>query len=76
MDHKIFFTLLSLLINFSINAQQTVDEKVKVLLSKMTIQEKIGQMNQYNGFWNFTGPTPDEGDQKAVSYTHLRAHET
>ena len=70
MDHKIFFTLLSLLINFSINAQQTVDEKVKVLLSKMTIQEKIGQMNQYNGFWNFTGPTPDEGDQK-VKYNHL-----
>jgi len=28
----------------------------------MTIEEKIGQMNQYNGFWNVTGPTPKEGD--------------
>ncbi len=28
----------------------------------MTIEEKIGQMNQYNGFWNITGPTPKEGD--------------
>lgn len=70
MNHKTFFTLLSLLINFSINAQQTVDEKVRELLSKMTIQEKIGQMNQYNGFWDFTGPTPDGGDQK-IKYNHL-----
>lgn len=30
----------------------------------MTIQEKIGQMNQYNGFTNFTGPAPEGGDEK------------
>ena len=59
------------LINFSLAAQQPIDEKVTELLSKITLEEKIGQMNQYNGFWNFTGPTPEGGDAK-VKYDHLR----
>ena len=37
------------LMNFSLAAQQPIDEKVTELLSKMTLEEKIGQMNQYNG---------------------------
>ena len=28
----------------------------------MTLEEKIGQMNQYSGFWDFTGPSPRGGD--------------
>ena len=36
----------------------------------MTLKEKIGQMNQYNGFWNVTGPVPKGGDAKA-KYDHL-----
>ena len=39
----------------------SLDEKVETLLSKMTLEEKIGQMNQYNGFWDFTGPAPKGG---------------
>jgi len=27
----------------------------------MTLEEKIGQMNQYSGFMDFTGPQPNEG---------------
>jgi beta-glucosidase len=38
------------------------DKKAEILLSKMTLEEKIGQMNQYNGFWDFTGPSPKSGD--------------
>lgn len=57
--------------NLSLNAQQSIDNKVAELLSKMTLEEKIGQMNQYNGFWNFTGPSPEGGDAK-VKYNHLR----
>ena len=38
------------------------DEKAEALLSKMTLEEKIGQMNQYSGFWDFTGPSPRGGD--------------
>ena len=30
----------------------------------MTLDEKIGQMNQYNGFWDVTGPVPNEGNAK------------
>jgi beta-glucosidase len=26
----------------------------------MTLEEKIGQLNQYNGFWEITGPSPKE----------------
>ncbi|WP_397363058.1 beta-glucosidase BglX [Olleya sp. R77988] len=48
-----------------------IEDKVSALLSKMTLEEKIGQMNQYNGFWNVTGPVPKEGDQ-AKKYDHLR----
>ena len=39
-----------------------IDQKVADLLAQMTLEEKIGQMNQYNGFWDFTGPEPVEGD--------------
>ena len=30
-------------------------------MSKMTLEEKVGQMNQYNGFWDVTGPAPVGG---------------
>ncbi|MEN8765796.1 beta-glucosidase BglX, partial [Wenyingzhuangia sp.] len=46
-------------------------ERTEVLLAKMTLEEKIGQMNQYNGFWNVTGPTPIQGDA-AKKYKDLR----
>lgn len=39
-----------------------IGEKVEALLAKMTLEEKIGQMNQYNGFWDATGPAPEDGD--------------
>jgi beta-glucosidase len=42
----------------------SLDEKIDSLLSKMTLDEKIGQMNQYNGFWDVTGPVPNEGNAK------------
>ena len=31
----------------------------------MTLEEKVGQMNQYNGFWDATGPQPSGGDAAA-----------
>ena len=45
--------------------------KVNALLARMTLEEKIGQMNQYNGFWDVTGPVPSEGDA-ANKYEHLK----
>ena len=47
------------------------DEQISDLMAKMTLEEKIGQMNQYNGFWDATGPSPDEG-KAALKYEHIR----
>lgn len=52
-------------------SDKEVKEKVNILLGKMTLEEKIGQMNQYNGFWEATGPAPKEGDEK-LKYEQLR----
>lgn len=40
---------------------QFIDDRLNSLLSKMTLEEKIGQMNQYSSFWDVTGPAPKEG---------------
>ena len=34
--------------------EQLLTERVDSLLSIMTLEEKVGQMNQYNGFWDVT----------------------
>jgi len=47
------------------------DAKVDSILKLMTLEEKVGQLNQYNGFWDVTGPTPKEG-QAALKYDHLK----
>ena len=61
------FLAVGLLIMSSAEAQTkaksdvSIDKKVEILLKKMTLEEKVGQLNQYNGFWDVTGPTPKEG---------------
>jgi beta-glucosidase len=49
----------------------SIDKKVDSLLQIMTLEEKIGQLNQYNGFWEITGPAPKEG-QAAKKYNDLK----
>jgi beta-glucosidase len=41
---------------FTFSQQQTIDQKVETLLKKMTLEEKIGQLNQYTGDNAATGP--------------------
>ena len=48
-----------------------INKKVDSLLKIMTLDEKIGQMNQYNGFWDVTGPTPKNGDAK-LKFNNLK----
>ena len=50
--------------NISNNRTDIINKKVDSLLGIMTLDEKIGQMNQYNGFWDVTGPAPKNGDAK------------
>jgi beta-glucosidase len=40
-----------------------LDRKVDSVLSMMTLEEKIGQMVQYNGSWDVTGPASSKNDQ-------------
>lgn len=48
-----------------------IDARVDSLLQLMTLEEKIGQMNQYNGFMDFTGPVPD-GDDTELKFEHIK----
>ncbi len=48
------------------------EDFINDLISKMTLEEKVGQMNQYNGFWDVTGPVPTDGSA-ADKYADLRA---
>lgn len=50
---------------------ESVEGKIDSLLSVMTLEEKVGQMNLYNGFWDVTGPVPKEGSAK-TKYEHLK----
>lgn len=51
--------------------EQILTKKVDSLLNLMTIEEKVGQMNQYNGFWDVTGPAPEKGNAE-LKYEHLK----
>ncbi|WP_299290320.1 beta-glucosidase BglX [uncultured Mucilaginibacter sp.] len=41
-----------------------IDQKVKALLAKMTLEEKVGQLNQYSGTRDVTGPAGDKTTNK------------
>ena len=49
-------TLLLLFVSFLGMAQQSIDQKISSLLKQMTLEEKIGQLNQYTGDNQATGP--------------------
>jgi len=51
--------------------KQDIEQKITTLMAKMTLEEKVGQMNQYNGFWDVTGPAP-KGGSSELKYEHLR----
>lgn len=52
-------------------AKSSIDKKVDSVLNLMTIAEKVGQLNQYNGFYDVTGPEPKSG-QAAAKLDHLK----
>jgi beta-glucosidase len=54
-------TLLLIWIGMSTAQNSNLDERVSNLLSRMTVQEKIGQMSQFNGFG---GTIPDDFKDK------------
>ncbi|HEX5152582.1 MAG TPA: beta-glucosidase BglX [Parafilimonas sp.] len=69
MKKKIFRIAFALLIApaqiiVCIAQKKTIDQKVDSVLRLMTLDEKIGQMNQYNGDWEATGPITKDGDKQ------------
>ncbi len=42
--------------------KKSIDQKVDSVLRLMTLDEKVGQMNQYNGPWAATGPLSGNDD--------------
>lgn len=48
-----------------------IEARVDSLMQLMTLEEKIGQMNQYNGFFDATGPAPKDG-KAAQKYEHIK----
>ncbi|MBB6329862.1 beta-glucosidase [Chryseobacterium sediminis] len=53
---KAYFLLAFSALGMNAYGQKTIDQKVAELLSKMTLEEKVGQMVQYSGFEYATGP--------------------
>ena len=53
---KIGTTILLLACFIGFSQQKTIDQKVNALLKQMTLEEKIGQLNQYTGNNQATGP--------------------
>ena len=54
-----------------LDKNKPTEERIDLLLKQMTLEEKVGQMNQYNGFWEVTGPAPKGGNAEE-KYNHLR----
>ena len=49
-------TILLLTFSIAFSQSKSIDLRVEELLKKMTLEEKIGQLNQYTDDWNITGP--------------------
>ncbi len=43
----------------------TIENRIDDLLAKMTLEEKIGQLNQYSSSYDLTGPKPEDGRELA-----------
>ena len=57
--------LLLLLSNLVFAQNKSIEKKIDTLLKQMTLDEKIGQLNQYSGDNKATGPVNFKGDHQA-----------
>ena len=60
---KILLSLVLAGLGINISAQKSIDQKVTELMAKMTLEEKIGQLNQYNDDITATGPITKDADK-------------
>ncbi|MDT0676570.1 beta-glucosidase BglX [Autumnicola musiva] len=50
--------------NKILSSVKNVESKVDSILFMMTLEEKIGQLVQYNGSWDLTGPASEMGNKQ------------
>ena len=60
---KIFLSIFLAGLGITVSAQKSIDQKVTELMAKMTLEEKIGQLNQYNDDITATGPITKDADK-------------
>ncbi len=51
--------------HLAIAQRKSIDQKTDSVLKLMTLEEKVGQLNQYNGDWQATGPITPDGDKQS-----------
>ena len=49
------------------------DKNIEALLQRMTLAEKVGQLNQYSGSWDVTGPVATGDDYNEQRLSDLRS---
>lgn len=60
---KIFLSIFLAGLGITVSAQKSIDQKITELMAKMTLEEKIGQLNQYNDDITATGPITKDADK-------------
>lgn len=58
-----FLVLFAMQLQSSIAQTKSIKQKVDSVLRLMTLEEKIGQLNQYNDDWTATGPVTVDNDK-------------
>lgn len=57
-------TVAAALISLTSAAAAADQARIEQIISEMTLEEKIGQLTQYNGSWDVTGPPSEAGDDQ------------
>lgn len=52
------------LVGFTATVAVANEARIEQIISEMTLEEKIGQITQYNGSWDVTGPPSEAGDDQ------------
>jgi len=64
MRYILYLAVFLVLSLQGLGQKKTIAQKVDSVLRLMTLEEKVGQMNQYNGDWEATGPITKDGDKQ------------
>ncbi|MEP7144642.1 MAG: glycoside hydrolase family 3 N-terminal domain-containing protein [Ferruginibacter sp.] len=64
LKSSLCFLLATTQFSLCIAQKKTIGQRVDSVLKLMTLDEKVGQLNQYNGDFEATGPITKDGDKQ------------